>query len=312
MGKAWPAKALQLLGLSLQHIHILTNDFAADRFEHQPHQAADGAKAESNHRIDFCLILGDRRALGGDDEVAVRAKVVVNPAHIGHDEPVGVGQLTAFRKEEPRYQALRDWLSLKLYCDVFAVRAHQCLELTLIMVAKPSLMHKDGVRAIQKILKAGLDGSGKTRFHPEAGPSTFAVVRKPERFFHREVLSQIGPHKTISFANWKPADSVPGELAVDAQGGHDDTCAASVILPPVVGTLETIANDFSLRQRHVAMRAAVLECNQFSSLSTKQDNMFSINTCRHGTRANIRVLRRDVPIILQRHDYLVPLRYRNV
>src|SRR6202049_2513109 len=134
MAELRSAEALKLLALRSQNIHILADDLAADWFEQDPHQWGDPAETESDHRVHLGLVFAQRSALRRNNEVAVGTEIVVDPADIRHQEPVGMTKSPSIRKEQPRHQALRDRLSAKLYIHRVAGRAYGRRQFARVMI----------------------------------------------------------------------------------------------------------------------------------------------------------------------------------
>src|ERR1700722_6795541 len=180
MAKPRTAEAAQLLALHSQNVHILPDNLAADWLEQKPYQWRNSAETKGNHRVHFRLAFIQRGALRCDDEMSVGAEIVVDPADIRHQEPVGVAEFPAIRKEQPRDQAPRHGLPAKFHVNRFARRPHRRREFARIVIPKPAAMDVHGVRAVQKVFQAGFNRRAKTRPHTETGPGAFAVMRELE------------------------------------------------------------------------------------------------------------------------------------
>src|ERR1700680_935577 len=134
MAELRSAEALKLLALRSQNIHILADDLAADWFEQDPHQWGDPAETESDHRVHLGLVFAQRSALRRNNEVAVGTEIVVDPADIRHQEPVGMTNVPSIWKEQRRHQALRDGLAAELHLNRFAGRPHSRRQFARVMI----------------------------------------------------------------------------------------------------------------------------------------------------------------------------------
>src|SRR5207245_7955071 len=117
----------------------------------------EAAEPEADHRVHLGLIVADRRALRRDDEVMVRAEVIVEAADVRHDEPIRVAQRRPDRSEQTEGEAVIDRLALELDLDFVVELSRHRSELARVAGPKPAAVHVGGVRTIEEVLEAMLN-----------------------------------------------------------------------------------------------------------------------------------------------------------